>query len=724
MAVSTAMSARKRRVVYGLNVAVTVVLAVAVLALVVWAAGAYGGRVDLTRAGVNSLSLRTVQLLRGLDEPITITGLYSTFLKDVRPHAEKHKNRVGDLLDLYETAARGKVTTRMVDPSDDPAQVTTLLRRLAEKPAYQDESAPHAEALDAFPALSASLIALMQDEMAELERLRDADPRVAEIRELGIIVRNLRLMLREAQGTETDLKTLESDEIPRYGRAVGLVTDYLEQVQQVLEGARDWMTGSGASVPGITDETKGFLEGAAQRYRAVLTDLKGLLDKAQDLKDVKLEDLYENLKRGQTVLVETPREALVLSQNEVWPWRTDRTAPEPPDGDSRDFAGEQAVSSAILKLTQKERTAVVFTRFGGQPLLRPAMPQGPMMQTPQAPYQALNELLQEQNFIMEEWDVQSQEDPPEIADAARTIFVVFPPEPPRQPNPMRPAPTPRINAQQKQRIFDAVKESGMAVFLSRWAPPSAPYIPIPEKYEFKNYLQSNWGVEVVDSHVALEFVPNPQREGLKVPAGRSALITSKVFRYTDHPIGKPLRGLPAAFQMVAPLKIDSEARPEGVTLEPVAVVDETEDVWAIKDLNRFTGDLQKNQGTRQYEDDIRSPFPLAIAATSDEGQKLVVLGSDRFVADAVTNMSQLVMVGGALRLAKLYPGNSDLFINALHWLTGNADRIAVGPQRGDIPRLEKLKAEGTLKFTRVFLVGIWPGLALLIGAGVWLLRRR
>jgi hypothetical protein len=348
-----------------------------------------------------------------------------------------------------------------------------------------------------------------------------------------------------------------------------------------------------------------------------------------------------------------------------------------------------------------------------------------MMRMPQAPYGVLNELLQKENFITQEWDVQAQADPPEIKEASRLIYVVFPPEPPQQQNPMRPAPTPRINADQKQRIYDAVKEAGMAVFLTSWMPPSSQFVPTPEKYEFNEYLKSTWGVAVEDTHLALQFVVNPQRAGLMLPATRNLVIDSHVFHYTDHPIGTPLRGLPAAFQAVAPLRIvTGDEAPEDVTLEPVVEVNDTEDVWAIGNLARINEDFQKNQGTRRYDDDIPAPFPLSIAATDSEGRKLVVFASDGFVSDSVVNMAQMVMVGGAFRLAKLYPGNTDLFINALHWLTGNADRIAVGPQRSNVPRLDKLQEGATLTFTRVFLVGIWPALALLVGAGVWLLRRR
>ncbi|MFQ5807890.1 MAG: Gldg family protein, partial [Phycisphaerae bacterium] len=286
------MSARKRHLLYGLNVGVTVVLAGAVAALAIWAAGSFGGRVDLTRSGVNSLSSRTVQLLQGLDQELTLTGLYSTALKEIRPHAEKYQKRVGDLLDLYETAARGKLTTHMIDASESPAKVTALLTRLAEKPAYKDEAAPHAEVLGAFPELSGRVVELMQGELAELDRLRNADPRAARIRELATVERFFRMIVQEAQETGTDIKTLVAEEIPRYGRAVELVEDYLDQTRKMLQDAQAWMTGNGVNVPGIAQETKEFFAGATERYKAALADLEALLEKSKDLEPVTLEEVY------------------------------------------------------------------------------------------------------------------------------------------------------------------------------------------------------------------------------------------------------------------------------------------------------------------------------------------------------------------------------------------------------------------------------------------------
>ena len=725
MAISS-MTTTTRRWLYGFNVAITTLLAILLVALIIWAAGRYGGRMDWTSSGVNSLNPRTQKLLEGLKEPINITGLYSTALKEVRPFAEKHKNRVSDLLDLYQTAGRGKVSTFMLDSLNDQAKVNELLKRLREKPAYKDEAKPHAEALTHFPDLNGKIATLAQKEYDDLENLIQTDQVLQKVQPVAIIARNLRFLLNEAQNTEADVKKLQEGEIPQYGQAVQIAHSYLQQTLSTMQEAVDWMTRNQAQLGDIGEEAKTFLAGANQRYTPILTEVRELAETMKDLGRVKIEDLYDSLKRDQTILVENDKEAIVLSNQEVWPYRTNRDLPPPPDGDETDFAGEQAISSAILKLTTQTRTAVIFTRYGGMPLLTSPRPSNPMQmqQMPKAPYQEIRDLLEKENFIAQEWDVGSEAEPPKVEEASRYVYVVFPPEPPQQQmNPMQPPPTPRINTEQKQEIFDAVKNSGMAIFLTPWLPPASQYMPTPEKCEFTTYLKDNWGIGVEDEHLTWQFVVQPQRNNLMIPANRNLMIDSSVFHFTDQPIGNPLKGMPCAFQSAVPLRILPEC-PQGVTVEPIAEMNETDDAWALTDIARFSADMRNNQGTKRYEEDIPTPFPVAVAAQNADGAKLVVFASDTFISDNVLDMPQMVMVGGTVRFAKLYPGNPDLFINAIHWLTGNADRIAVGAQQSDVPRLSRLKEGNPVLFTRVFLIGVWPALALLAGLVVWIVRRR
>jgi hypothetical protein len=114
---------------------------------------------------------------------------------------------------------------------------------------------------------------------------------------------------------------------------------------------------------------------------------------------------------------------------------------------------------------------------------------------------------------------------------------------------------------------------------------------------------------------------------------------------------------------------------------------------------------------------------LALAATKED-QRIVVFGSEQFAADGVAQAQALGFAGGALVQYLVYPANTELFINTLHWLTQEADRISVGAQRSEIPRLDDLKDGFWLNFWQVFLVVVWPALALVVGGGVWFVRRR
>jgi hypothetical protein len=721
------MTATRRRLVYGTNVVVAAVLVVAVVGIAVWLAGQYGGRADLTSSRVNSLSSRTVRLLGSLDQDITITGLY-TVLSEYQQYAQKRQDHVRDLLDLYESFGRGRVATAMIDPMKEQDKVASLLQRLREKPAYKDEAAPHQQALDKFPDLNTAVSGLADGDLAQFKSFAESDARMTRVREFVIVANNLGMLGREAEGVAADVEELLAGDVPRYGKAVSAVRDYLAQVQTYLQDAQNWMSGNGAALPDLMPDVQAFFQTAQERYQPVLDQVAALLKETEDLEQVKLEEVYDTLSRWGTqapILVETETEARVLSLNDVWPYRAGG-GPAPPDGDPRDFAGEQAVSSAILQLTQTEKTAVVFTRFGGESPIRPDFSQmnRMMMSMPRAPYQVLNAQLEKANFVTEDWDVATQNEPPKVEDAGRTIYVVLPPEPPPQPNPMQPSPQTGITPEQRQAVLDALSESGLAIFLAGWSQPTARFMRTGPPYEYGDYLRSAWGIDVRDQYLALHFSESPQRQGLKGLANRLFLDT-RVMQFTDHDITRPLRALQGAFQAAAPLEIlTGDQKPAGVEVKVIAQVKETEDVWAVADVMRLQDDLQKRFGTTRHEDDIAAPFPVAVAATSEQGQKVVVFGSERFAADDIAQSQSVMLTSQGLQAYANFPANTDLFVNTLHWLTGEADRIAVGPRQSDVPRLDKLTEGGMAQFCRVLLVGIWPGLALLAGAGVWLLRRR
>lgn len=726
----SSMNSGTRRFVYGFNVVVTIVLAVLVTIFVIWAAGRWGGRVDLTSSARNSVSPRTVQLLRGLKDDVTLTGFYTLLAKDLRPNAEKHRDRVAELLDLYETVGAGRISVAMIDPQKSPADAAAVRARLVKKPEYKDEAKGHIDALNAFPGINQKLAEFIKAESASIDVLQKKDKRFENLSQTAGLDFALKTLMRDSEDTQKKVDELRGGAVPKYGAAVQEMRAYLGGIQKSLQQLQAWMTkGDSAAFQPLDPETKGFLAAAASRYKPLLDELDAELKKTADLKPVKLEQLYEQL-RGDGVLVETDREAVVVPGYEIWRYPRDKM-PGAGGDDEMEFNGEAAISSAILKLTQKEKTGVVFVRFGGQPLLSfdPAMLQG-MTQMPRIPFGMAREAMEKENFVTGEWDVSTQPDPPKLEDVKKTIYVVFPPHPP-QPDPRNPRmQPPGVTPEQKQKVLDAIKQSEMAVFLVDWSTAN-PMNPMSGKpYEFSDYLASTWGIKPDSALLALQFIASPRKADLKYPDlinanGRGLPgLHDDGLQLTKQEIARPLGTSPIGLTSAVPIEIvPAASRPTGVQIEPVVTAAKA-DVWAVRDVQRLSGDLDQREGTQEYPDDKPGPFPVVVAASRAGGPRIVVIGSENFVSDDVLQIGQLVMVGSRIGTAQSFPGNTDLFLNSLHWLSGNTARISVGPSSGDVPRLRDLKDQATANVWKTILVGVWPGLALVAGGFVWMMRRR
>ncbi len=726
MAVAQATNVARRRFVYGTNVLLQVVLVAAVVVLAIYFAQRFKGQIDMTRSGVNSLSPRTEKLLANLDTDVRVTALY-TVISEYDERAQKRQDVVGDLLDLYELAGHGRVTANLIDPMKSPMQLPALLQRLREKPAYRDEAQAHEEALKGFPDLNEALMAQLAQDITAAETL--AQSLQGEQQLLTQVLSGLQRLKRNAETMAENVTALLDADIPRYSQAVDEARRHLEAFTNFLDAIDEVVQQNAGPSANVNADVLSFLQELTAGYDSLRTDSKAFMEKTENLEELELEQLSNQLNRAVNappILVETDETAQLVPFNEVWPYRRDGAVA---GGDEREFRGEQAISSAILALTQQEKTKVIYTRWGGpSPIVPDYSQMRNMRQPPRAPFEALDTLLQKENFLTADWDVKTQKEPPPLDEAARNVFVVLPPTPPQQTNPMQPPREAPISAEDVQLVLDQVKKSGKAIFLAGWTPPSSPMPGAPGgDYEYADYLRDEWGIDVLHDAIVLPFAQSPDDPSLHVPTPRTqaGIISGPALRLTDHPITEPLQASPAGLDATCPLEIMSDAdRPEGVQADPLIMVRESDDIWAVTDLQQLNTDFRELMGTRRREGDIAPPFPLAVAASKDD-QRLVVFASRTFVTNPMIEQpGGFAMTGAGLQAYPAYPANPDLMINALHWLTDNADRIAVGPQATDIPRLDKLKNDAWLSFWRVFLVAIWPALALLTGGGVWLFRRR
>ncbi len=122
--------------------------------------------------------------------------------------------------------------------------------------------------------------------------------------------------------------------------------------------------------------------------------------------------------------------------------------------------------------------------------------------------------------------------------------------------------------------------------------------------------------------------------------------------------------------------------------------------WSERNLSLF------DQGTAQ-QDDGDKPGPLGVAEASEIGEKskVAVFGSADFVSNRFFGFS----------------GNSDLFLNTVHWIVGDENLISIRPKVAEGGKLTITQNQLTVIF--MVTVVLFPAIVLFAGVGVWLKRR-
>ena len=75
-----------------------------------------GARVDLTENSLYTLSSGTVNIVKTIDEPITLHYFFSDQASENIPQLRTYANRVRELLQEYAQLSNGKITLNIIDP--------------------------------------------------------------------------------------------------------------------------------------------------------------------------------------------------------------------------------------------------------------------------------------------------------------------------------------------------------------------------------------------------------------------------------------------------------------------------------------------------------------------------------------------------------------------------------------------------------------------------------
>jgi len=760
------MSQKRRWLVFGANVVVVLVLATILTIAAVWVSGAIlrgRARADWTATGRFSLSPRTKAMLADLPCNVTITNLYPR-----TPDTAAEFSRLEDLLSEYGVAKSGKITVETADLASDPVAVKTILDRL--KLRYAKELEAPKQAAEKFLVLSKDLSALLAAEAAKMDAaaqvLETPAPDAAKRFKL------IAFQLRRANLEGTDVAetfgemTGEDQGLPRYTAALTEARDYLRAIGRAFDTVIGWLGQIQAEIPTdaqVPPAVKALFDGAKTAYEPMRQRLTEFEKAAGAVKEMELDTITRDLSHGGVVLVETmvergrlrfaaedlaryvptaikpknwqgtdadlekikpwvfrtkeagkeiaelvvPPDMLdeykaalaaqrinvmsaerapgvdkvkVLTYDEVWVRKPNPKTEE--DADERLFAGETAVSSALVGICFKEKPAVLFVTSGG-----PATVYG-------GPYGEMAGRLRKSNFTVQDWDIARQPEMPKPENASKIILVLVPPEPP---NPQFPMPPP--GPEQYRTVIDAVKGGAPAILIgqpSGFMQPPVPY----------NDLFPLFGV-------------SPKWDGLAVHSGVDQTGAEKadeqivLTTYGSHAITQSLAALPTMFYVASPLLVKKGELPEGVAAEAIASLPDRADYWAETNLLSF----QRGVAKRDPAEDLTGSVPLAVAATRKVGsgeQKVVMFGCGHLAQNRVAFARD--MFG-----REWFPGNAELFVNSVLWVSGSEHLITVSPEALQARRIGD--PGSWMLPLQIAIIGGLPVVVLVAGIVVYLVRR-
>ncbi len=462
----------------------------------------------------------------------------------------------------------------------------------------------------------------------------------------------------------------------------------------------------------LPEDQARFLAEAGNRYAEPVATIEAETTALQELELLEFDDLLRQLgPTTNSILVETDDDARVVDFGKVWPPIREGAGGRA-GFNQRAFRGEDKLTSAILRVTYKEQTAVVFVRYSGQTLFM----RGFMPGQPRAPYAAMKQQLEDANFVVSEWDLKASDRQPVIDPApTRTIYVVLKPTPPQRGPMGQPSQDQPFGESHRRSVLGAIGDDGRAIFIAGWHP--GPFGPFPSPYEFSDYLSDEWGIKVDTSFLLIEAMNTAPG---KYTAGRPDFFNMDNVDVTGHDIVSGAMARQLAMPWCAPLEL-SDPAPEGVELIRLVVQPERDGIWGIRNIQTYQQQLEQRQYMVRAEDDREGPFDLAAAAQKGAA-KIVVVSARDFAVDAIAFARTMELTAQGLTIRSLNPGNVGLMVNSLHWLNDNTEFMNIGKPIDaavlDVP------SASTVKMVQALTIFVWPMLAVALGGAAWWVRRR
>src|SRR5436190_5390094 len=357
---------KQRWVKYGANVALAIIVVILLAGLLTYGAQRVDRRVDTTAAGIYSLKPQTVNLIKDNKQKIKLVSLYQA--KTRKGEDNPYAGPVRDLLEEY--ARKGKnIEFEAIDPVTQPTLTDNLVSEAVSK--YGGAVKAYKDFVDEFfKTTYPQLNDLMTKEGAQLANVQtDAFGEDERGQTLAAVVDTVREQLPQSlvRLKETTDRALKP-KFPDYKAIVDRIKDRLDSISQT-EGELIKVSGAFKTNEKVPDALKKYFADATPRLEAIKKLSDDTKKKIDTLGELKVGELQTAIKGQDLILVLGENEWRVINSDQVWvaDTRDLRGFTEGQTIKPR-FAGEQAVTTAILGLTAGTKPKIAFIRAGGPPL--------------------------------------------------------------------------------------------------------------------------------------------------------------------------------------------------------------------------------------------------------------------------------------------------------------------------------------------------------------------
>ncbi|MCC6907927.1 MAG: Gldg family protein [Phycisphaerales bacterium] len=711
-------TASSRRLKYGLSVGVLLLSLLIILGVVNWLASDAAYRMDLTERGRYSISQQTRNLLKSLDEHVTITLLFAesdpTLNTDEQRLVASQRREIEDVLRELRNKS-DKIEVVRIDPTDHRTitQYDELIARLKE--IYAEESAAYEAAaregqaaLEQLATFAARQGEVLIGAMGELpsDHVSRRDFQTITLVLSSVIPRESQAAIEAIDESLKD-SPMTGAPFPDLAGAVSIVragadrAGTLNQIADFFEQSIDAGT--------LPESLAGKLQPNIQAYRDMASSLLDEQERVDDLKPLELSKINSALRSRNCVLLTSPTRATVLSYSRLFPPPGAQQAAEEATAGVRRFAGETVLASGIRQLMLTDRPKVIFCHSEQAPTILSGRPD-------RLDLASVASHLRDLGFDVQEWNVNSGPRPTIEQTTGQPVWVILPPAPTGQ------------QMMTGAELADAAKQlvaeganvmmnffPGLVAGLGQQDPWNGAIEPL--------------GVTADTGQIIVEQIP--------LPNGPPQTDPTHVFVdfLSENPIATAVRGEPTQLSLMVPLQLDSDDTAEdkdppdedsqgespqqppadsNVHKTPLLQLKPSERIWATDVMNLMQGGQINPPAERRKE-----PYTVAAAVErrGDFGlQRALIIGSAQWCWTAQVGQYDLSMG------LPMYPGNSELFASGVCWLAHLDELIARSPRAESVARIENL-GSGAQIFWRWALIGGLPVLSLVAGIFVAVSRR-